>query len=608
LPPALRNQIAAGEVVERPASVVKELVENSLDAGARAVHVALEQGGQSAICVQDDGHGIAPEELELAVTRHATSKLADLAGLWHIASYGFRGEALPSIASVSRFSLTSIRKEQQRTADGSGAMRIDVEYGRFVQCRPASLREGTRVEVRDLFTNIPARLKFLKTPATELKRAQEWLSRLALARPDVAFALESGGRELMRLPAGQSLTNRLAALWPPPVMEALFPFDASFQGIRVHGLAADPKSSQPRPDRILLYVNGRTVNDRRLLGAVREAYKGRLTTRDYPQLVLFLELDPQEVDVNVHPAKSEVRFRDEQAVFVAALRALGNALHAVGPAPETPAAAEQADSTMPKPARPKGFWGLADTLAFNTDDVFLKKYADGEETPPAAPRVRNGQSLPSPPVHLASSPAAAASSSVTYADGGLAPPAAPRYTLLGRIGHTYLVLRDDAADALVLLDQHATHERVLFARMEQSASAGTGQRLMLPLVLPLHPAERERLEQLRAKLHAIGFELEEGGQGLEVHSIPSGFSRGDAAGLLRDMLSGNRDGPEALHISAACKASVKAGHGLSPDETAALVAQWLALPEEEREFCPHGRPCVLRFAPADLEKLFKRRA
>jgi len=298
-----------------------------------------------------------------------------------------------------------------------------------------------------------------------------------------------------------------------------------------------------------------------------------------------------------------VRFRDEQAVFVAALRALGNALHGAGHAPETPAAAPEpagSSSEMPKPVRPKGFWGQADTLAFNADGLLLKKNVGGGIAPPAAPRIRSGQN-PSAP----------------YADEGLAPPAAPRvreeqspsasYTLLGRIGHTYLVLRDDAADTLVLLDQHAAHERVLFARMEQSASAGTGQRLMLPLMLPLHPSERERLAQLRAKLHAIGFELEEGGQGLEVRSIPPGFSRSEAAGLLRDMLSGNRDGHEAFHISAACKASVKAGHGLSQDETAALVAQWLALPEEEREFCPHGRPCVLRFAPADLEKLFKRR-
>ena len=615
LPPALRSQIAAGEVVERPASVVKELVENSLDAGAHAIHVALEQGGQSSILVQDDGCGIAPDELELAVTRHATSKLADLAGLSRIVSYGFRGEALPSIASVSRFSLISVRKGVGTPAGDSGAMRIDVEYGRLLQCLPAPLRAGTKVEVRDLFSNIPARLKFLKTPATELKRAQEWLNRLALARPDVAFALESGGREVMRLPAGQSLQDRLAVLWPPSITEALLPFDASFQGIRAHGLAADPKSSQPRPDRILLYVNGRAVSDRRLLGAVREAYKGRLTTRDYPQLVLFLEIDPEEVDVNVHPAKSEVRFRDEQAVFVATLRALGNLLNipAQGSAVAAPA---QPRSATPNPVRPGGFWGHADELALGACSMFVKK------SPPSTALPAEGQER-QPSMRSSGFRGALEETRAPYgsgrdheapAPGGQHPPSQVRigqspsasFTLLGQIGHTYLMLRDDAADALVLLDQHAVHERVLFARMEQGASSGKGQALMLPLMLPLHPAERERLGQLRPRLCAIGFELEEGGQGLEVSSIPPGLSRSEAAGLLREMLDGSRDGSEELYISAACKAAVKAGYSLGPDETAALIAQWLVLPEEERGFCPHGRPCVLRFTAKDLEKLFKR--
>jgi len=610
LPPALRSQIAAGEVVERPASVVKELVENSLDAGAHAIHVALEQGGQSSILVQDDGCGIAPDELELAVTRHATSKLADLAGLSRIVSYGFRGEALPSIASVSRFSLISVRKGVGTPAGDSGAMRIDVEYGRLLQCLPAPLRAGTKVEVRDLFSNIPARLKFLKTPATELKRAQEWLNRLALARPDVAFALEAGGRELMRLPAGQSLKERLAALWPPAVMEALLPFDASCQGIRAHGLAADPKSSQPRPDRILFYVNNRAVSDRRLIGAVREAYKGRLTTRDYPQLVLFLELDPQEVDVNVHPAKSEVRFRDEQAVFVAALRALSSALNTPGRAQDMPALAPASARSLadtPEPTRPRGFWGHADALALDADSLFLKKTVPPSAQTPTFRATLAETRIPydSNREHTTATPGEQPSQNTAPQVRDRQNPSTA-YTLLGQIGHTYLVLRDDAADALVLLDQHAVHERVLFTRMEQNASTGKGQALMLPLVLPLHPAERERLEQIRAKLCSIGFELNEGGQELEVRSIPPGLTRNEAAALLRDVLGGGRDDPRELCINAACKAAVKAGHSLSPDETAALIAQWLALPEEKREFCPHGRPCMLHFAIKDLEKLFKR--
>ncbi|MDE7241008.1 DNA mismatch repair endonuclease MutL, partial [Desulfovibrio sp.] len=364
LPSALQNQIAAGEVVERPASVLKELVENSLDAGARAIDVRLDNGGQSLIRVQDDGSGIPAAELTLAVTRHATSKIAALEDLEHVRSYGFRGEALPSIASVSRLTLVSA------PAGGDAAHAVEVEHGRLVASSPAALHRGTVVEVRDLFANVPARLKFLKTPATEFRRAQDWLSRLALARPETAFTLSAAGREVARFLPGQDLRGRLSVIWPGSLVSGLVPFDAERHGIRCRGLAAPSGMRQQRADRVLLYVNGRAVTDKRLFAAVREAYKGRLLSREYPLAVLFVEMEPEGVDVNVHPAKSEVRFQDESAVFSAVLQAvrgaLDGAIFAGGEAVADPEEGKSQPRVEDFPGREaprqrrQGFWGSLD--------------------------------------------------------------------------------------------------------------------------------------------------------------------------------------------------------------------------------------------------------
>ena len=373
LPSDLCNQIAAGEVVERPASVVKELVENSLDAWATRVDVRLENGGQGLIRVQDNGSGVLPDELSLAVLRHATSKIRKVTDLDSIHSYGFRGEALPSIASVSDFSMASAVHGED---GGVVSSVIRVSFGERSGVEPSSLHQGTVVEVRDLFSNVPARLKFLKSPATEVKRCLEWLERQALARTDVAFSLTSDGKALLQCLPGETLAARLARMWPPQIVEALAPFDAERCGVRVHGLAARPDVSQPHGSRILIFVNGRSVTDKRVYGAVRQAYEGRITSRDYPQAVVFVELDPAEVDVNVHPAKSEVRFRDEAAVYAAVLTAVRSALQAPsdgldagcgvkdGASPEAaPLSAGKKEEASPVLAesRPMGFWGAADS-------------------------------------------------------------------------------------------------------------------------------------------------------------------------------------------------------------------------------------------------------
>lgn len=666
LPPELRNQIAAGEVVERPASVLKELVENSLDAGAARIDVRLENGGQALIRVQDDGCGIPADELELSVTRHATSKIASMDDLERIRSYGFRGEALPSIASVSRFRIVSA---WQGPDNQSAAHCVEVEHGRLLASSPAALHKGTIVEVRDLFSNIPARLKFLKTPATEFKRAQDWLARLALARAEVGFSLHSGEREALHFLPGQTLRDRLALLWPRLIVEALRPFEGERHGIRVHGLAALPTVSQPRGDRILLFVNNRSVTDKRLLAAVREAYKGRLTSRDYPQVALFVDMDPREVDVNVHPAKSEVRFRDESAVFSACLHAMQGALvtsftaaledeasdgavapglFADGPSTSGPAGGlsgglfagrENPAGTAPAPEaaapRPRGFWGRLDDPPLLARPETSSPPGVPEEdwrvsAPPdwsAAPRVfapveedaapygppAEHSFPPKPASAPASMPDAAWSGRVPEPPTVSATAPEPRereplrvgpLSYLGQAADTYLVLRD-AEGALLLLDQHAAHERVLYTRLRRGGFAGTGQCLALPLELDLHPAEQERFQQLRERLESLGFVLECTDGTLLVRAMPPVLSRAEARDFLREALAGRKDDLAGMFISMSCKGAIKAGQRLTDDEAAGLLRQWLAVPE--REYCPHGRPCVLRWDAAALEKFFKRR-
>ena len=626
LPSELCNQIAAGEVVERPASVVKELVENSLDAWATRVDVQLENGGQGLIRVQDNGSGVLPDELSLAVLRHATSKIRKVTDLDSIHSYGFRGEALPSIASVSDFSMASAVRGENGSVVSSV---IRVSFGERSGVEPSSLHQGTVVEVRDLFSNVPARLKFLKSPATEVKRCLEWLERQALARTDVAFSLMSDGRTLLQCLPGETLAARLARMWPPQVVEALAPFDAERSGVRVHGLAARPDVSQPHGSRILIFVNGRSVTDKRVYGAVRQAYEGRITSRDYPQAVVFVELDPAEVDVNVHPAKSEVRFRDESAVYAAVLTAVRSSLQTPsgeldagcgvkdGASPEvTPPSAGKKEEASPVLAesRPMGFWGAADSPLRRPLPAEKESEGDGEwtvarphpvpdsrgMTQPApsgedAPSFREEEKTeprPTPPVPenlLREVPEPAPSRGLEY---------------LGQVAGTYLVFRD-ASDALVILDQHAVHERILFSRFSEKGWHGASQGLALPLVLELHPAEAGRWRDVKEMLEGLGYRGTLCGGTLTVDGIPALLDRAGAQDFLRECLAGLKDDFRARFATMACRSAIKGGQRLTRDEAMNLVSQWLATPD--RDYCPHGRPTVLRRDAAALETLFKRR-
>lgn len=633
LPPELRNQIAAGEVVERPASVVKELVENSLDALATEITVHIEDGGQSLISVQDNGTGIPKEELELAVTRHATSKLQEPADLSHILSFGFRGEALPSIASVSRFRIVS------KTAEENTASELCVNFGDIGTQSPAGLRQGTLIEVRDLFFNIPARLKFLKAPATELKRASDLFMRLALSAENVGMSLYAGSRPVWEFFRDENRKTKLAKIWSPSVTDELVPVDYEMQGMRIHGFASNPRSVQPRADRMLLYVNGRAVNDKLMLKAVKQAYAGKITTKDYPQCLLFLDIDPQEIDVNVHPAKSEVRFRDEKALFVLTAKAMEKALlgcekyfsakdFGEDPVQEQPLLPEFGD--LYSAPKPQGFWGNADKetrlgFAKNRDETdyaeiteyFQSTKKDFSKTETPAETAAGTFSAPEPSFRTerpqfssVSEPSdfpVSVSKEINAAPSGeqnFSLPCGMEY--LGQVAETYLIIKKDNSK-LLLLDQHAAHERILYEEIKKKRIHS--QNLLCPMELPLHKSERARYAEVRETLQNLGFSITDreadGETVLTVEAVPGRYDRTTAMGFLKEILAEKLDDLNAVWIRHACKTAIKANTPLDRAAAVRLIVQWLAT--EEPDNCPHGRPCVIHFDASDLEKLFKRK-
>ena len=581
LPETTVNRIAAGEVIERPGSAVKELVENAVDAGARRIDVALRGGGQALIRVADDGCGMSRDELLLAVERHATSKLPD-DDLTRIGTLGFRGEALPSIGAVSRLSLTS------RARGSDAAWRLEIEGGRVLAPRPAAQGPGTTVEVRDLFFATPARLKFLKTERTESAQAIDAVRRLAMAHPDIAFTLRDDEREVLNLPVApgdlfEARRARLMQVLGRPFVDNALPVAAERDRIRLSGLAGLPTFNRGNAQLQFLFVNGRPVRDKLLNGAVRAAYMDLLAHDRHPVLALFLEVPPDEVDVNVHPAKAEVRFRDAALVRGLIVGALRHALAEAGHRTATTAAQQAAQAFRP------GYAPAAPTYG---------------------PGLRETAELYHAPLDVA---VAQPSARADAAD--VAAQAYPLGAARAQVHETYIVAQTD--DGLVIVDQHAAHERLVYERMKAALASGgvARQILLLPEVVELDPADAERIAARAPELAELGLVLEPFGQGaVLVRETPALLGQCDAAGLVRDLADELAESDQALPLrdrldavcsTMACHGSVRAGRRLSADEMNALLRQMEVTPHAGQ--CNHGRPTWVELKLADIEKLFGRR-
>ncbi len=606
LPPEAVNRIAAGEVIERPAAAVKELVENALDAGARRIGVRIERGGLGLIAIEDDGAGIPRDELPLAVERHATSKLeAGASGdvdLLNIATMGFRGEALPSIGAVARLCIVS-------KARGAGqAWAIEVEGGAVQPTKPAAWaargESGARVEVRDLFFATPARLKFMKSERAEQMAVSEVVKRLAMARPDVAFSLEHDGRASLRLAAESDPQNegrraRLAAILGAEFAPNCLALDQTRGEVRLSGFAGLPTFHRGTREHQHLFVNGRPVKDKLIVGAVRAAYQDLLARDRHPVVALFLDLPPSDVDVNVHPAKTEVRFRDAALVRGLIVGALSHALAGAGHRASTTTAASALGAVRPHFATPQPglrAWGVAE-----------ESVADFEFASPSG-RVEYGSPAPSPAgaAHAGEAPAVHIGEDTQYFPLGAA---------RAQIHETYIVAQTE--DGIVIVDQHAAHERLVYERMKQMLANGGVRRqaLLIPEVVELDPSEAEALATRAEELAHLGLVIEPFGPGaVLVRETPALLGHIDAAGMLKDMADDIAELGEAHALkerleevcsSMACRGSVRAGRRLTGEEMNALLRQMEATPFSGQ--CNHGRPTYVELKLADIEKLFGRR-
>lgn len=577
----LVNQIAAGEVIERPASVVKELVENALDAGARRVEIDVEKGGAALCRVRDDGCGIVRDELALALARHATSKIAALDDLEHVVSLGFRGEALPSIASVSRLKLTS------RTAEASQGWAVRVDDGAVSEPAPAPHGRGTTVEVRDLFFNVPARRKFLRSENTEFQHTHRFVERLALSRFETAFELSHGPRRVLSMPAAtdrRAQERRIARICGEEFLSHALHVDHSAAGLRLHGWISQPTFARAQPDLQYWYVNGRYVRDRQLINAVRLGFRDVMYHGRHPAYVLYLEIDPAAVDVNAHPTKLELRFRDGRTVHDFVMRTIETALRETKPQPEGAGPGYQESITAGAGALP---------FAASLESVAQARLALREQSASYAP----GE--------------AATESNVT-------PPGVDREFPLGfALGQLHgIYILSQSAEGLVLIDMHAAHERVMYERLKQLAAGASAppQALLVPITFAVTAAEAELAENHKGAFARLGIELDRIAPGqLAVRQVPAPLARTDIGALVRDVLGDLaehgtsarvEDRANELMGTLACRTAVRANRAMTVSEMNALLREMERIDHADQ--CNHGRPTWTRISLSELDRLFLR--
>ena len=599
LPDLLISQIAAGEVVERPSSVLKELLENALDAGSQAIQIQLEEGGVKLIRISDDGCGIAKDELALALTRHATSKIASLDDLERVATLGFRGEALASVASVARLTLTS------RHTGSSHAWRLNAEPGAAPE--PAALAAGTVVEMRDLYYNTPARRKFLKSEATEFAHCAEAVKRIALAHPDVAFTLSHNGRVSLHLPKSDA-RGRVGAILGDDFLTESRALDTGPGILRITGHCALPAHSRARSDAQYCYVNGRFVRDKLLSHALREAYQDMLHGSRYPAYCLFLAIDPTAVDVNVHPAKTEVRFRDSRAVHQFVFHAVQKALSApLGGTLDGGASLSTSFSSPSSPPTAAPRMAPPSAPGFAPRPVFTRQESLRVSEPATAAyyafsqSARPAQTEPSPaPASVVAEPAAGEAPPLGYA--------------LAQLHGIYILAQN--AQGLVLIDMHAGHERILYEKLKNALDSRqiARQALLIPAVFSADALDVAAAEEYADALNDLGFDLAPmGPTQLAVRGVPALLQAADPAELARTLLAELREHGVTQLLAArrnellatmACHGAVRARRQLSLPEMNALLRQMEAT--ERADQCNHGRPTWTQLSMADLDRLFLR--